>query len=198
MRNQARQTEGGVGAGIGPAKRCTVQVDFDHAVKNAVLPGIAKLVRRNRDGREGAGRFRLEKAEPLGKLTWDQVAERDVVHQHDKPYKPGRACLINPHRHIAGDDGDFGLHIDAPAFIRNPDRRAWRQEIIGSALIHQGVGPETLWHFSPACLADERHMVNIGRSVGPLISARQGRMRRLLIEQLAADLAAVQCVGQGL
>ena len=39
-------------------------------------------------------------------------------------------------------------------------------------------------------------MVNIGRSVGPLISARQGRMRRLLIEQLAADLAGADASEQ--
>ena len=162
MRDQPRQAEGGVGAGIGPAKRRAVQVDLDHAVKDTVLPGIAKLVRRDRDGREGARGFRLEKAEPFGKLARDQVAERDVVYQHDKPDQPGRAGLVDPHRHIAGDNGDFGLHVDAPAFIRNPDRRARRQEIVGPALIHQGVGPETLRHFSPACLPDERHMVHIG------------------------------------
>ncbi len=48
------------------------------------IPHLAQLIGRDGDGREGGGRLGLEEAEALAQLVRDQVAERDVVGEHDE------------------------------------------------------------------------------------------------------------------
>ena len=88
----------------------------------------------------------------------------------------------NAHGHIVGDDGDFRLEVDAPGLVGDRDRRPRREEAVGAALIHQGVGPEAFRHLRAARLAHKFHVIDIGRAVRPLIGARQGRQGFRLIE----------------
>ena len=55
-------------------------------------------------------------------------------------------------------------------------------ESVGAALVDQRIGPETRRHLGAARLAHQLDMVHIGRAVGPLIGARQRRMRVVLVE----------------
>ena len=63
-------------------------------------------------------RLGLEEAEALGEFGRDQVAQADIVDQHDQPDRRRRLFAGRAHRHVADDDGDFGLHVDAPGFVR--------------------------------------------------------------------------------
>ena len=182
MRDEFRKTECGVRARFGTAERLAVEIDFHHAVENASPPGIAKFVRCHRHRRKGRRRFRLEKAEPLAELGRNQIAKRYVVDQHHQLDIRRRIPFRHAHRHVAGDHCHLGLHVDSPGLVGNWYRRAWRQEIIGTALIHQRVGPEAVGHLGATGLAHQRHVIDIGRAVSPLVGARKRRMRRSLVK----------------
>ena len=55
--------------------------------------------------------------------------------------RAGFRC-VRAHRHIARDDGDFGLEVDAPCFVGVHDVVARSQHGVGRPLVHQRIGPE--------------------------------------------------------
>ena len=74
------------------------------------------------------------------------------------------------------------------------DRIAWGEETVRTALIHQWIGVKAFGYFRAARLAYQFDMIDIGRAVGPLISARQWRMGAGFIERLAHVAIGVQPV----
>ena len=108
----------------------------------AVVPGIAQFVRRHGDGRKGARRFGLEKAEVLGKFCGDEIAKRHVVDEHEKPDVAFGASRVGSHRNVVGDDGDLAFEIDSPGFVGRKDRIARPDEAVRAPLVHQRIRPE--------------------------------------------------------
>ncbi len=103
------------------------------------------------------------------------MAQRDVVDQQHQTDGLRRLRGRGAQRHLPGDDGHLGLEVDAPALLGH-DGVAGSDEAVGAALIHQRVGVEGGGHFGFACLAYQLDMVDVGRTVGPLEGARQGRV----------------------
>ena len=103
---------------FGRPKGLPLRVDEQRQVQLAVVPGIAQLVRRDGDGREGRGRLRLEEAEALRQLRRNEVAQGDVVDEHDEA--DGRRA---PPRGVAPIgtspviDRDLGLEVDAVRLV---------------------------------------------------------------------------------
>ena len=169
MGDEFRKTECGVSTRIGTPEWLAVEIDFHHAMENASLPGIAKLVRCHRHRRKGRRRLRLEEAEPLAELGRNQIAKRYVIDQHHQLDMRRRILFRHAHRHVVGDHRHLSLHVDSPGLVGNGDRRARRQEIIRTALIHQRVGPEAVGHLGATRLTHQCHVIDIGRPVGPLV-----------------------------
>ena len=191
MGNQLAEVEGHVHPGVGLAKQFAVEVNHQGQVQLAVLPGIAQLVGRDGHGAEGAGRFALEKAKTLGQFCRNQVAQRYVIDQHHQPDGLGRFFGRGTQGHVAGDDGDFGLHVNAPGLFGH-DGRARGDEAVAAALVHQRVGVEGLGHLGVAGAAHQLDVVEVGRAIGPLPGARQRAVAGGLVKRLAFDGAAVQ------
>ena len=173
MRDELAEIEGHVDAGLGFAKRLTVQERQQGQVHFRTPPGIAEFVRRNGDRRKGARRLGLKKSETLGEFAGNQLSQRDVVNDHDQLDMAGRVLRADAHRHIARYDGDFGFEINSPVLARRKDRLMRTDERIGTALVHQRVRPETLRHFGATRLAHEFDMIDVSRAVGPLVGAWQ-------------------------
>ena len=72
-----------------------------------------------------------------------------------------------------GNDGDFGLEVDAPGLVGQRYVIVWSEKSIRTALVHQRVGPETGGHFRVPRLAHEFDVVDVGGAVGPLICTWQ-------------------------
>ena len=114
-----------------------------------------------------------------------------------------RRLGVDAHRHVVGDDRDLGLEIDAPGLVGHRDRIARAEERVGAALVHQRIGPEARRHLRAARLAHQLDVVHVGRAVGPLIGARQGRgaflgrelARRRAIRRLPAGRASSRSSG---
>ena len=98
-------------------KGLPLSCDQQRQMQLAAVPGVAQLVRRDRDRREGRRGLRLEEAEALGEFGRDQVAQRHVVDQHDEPDRCTRLVAARAHRHVVDDDRDLGLEIDAPGLV---------------------------------------------------------------------------------
>ena len=148
-----------------------------------VMPGGAQLIRRHGDWRKGRCRFGLEKAEALGQLGRDQIPQADVVYQHHQQDMPARRRRIDAHGNIAGDHRDLGLEIDAVGLIRRLDILGRADEIVRAALIHQRILVELRRHLGAPRLAHQFDMIEIGRSVSPLIGPRQRRHELRRIER---------------
>jgi hypothetical protein len=88
----------------------------------AIDPRPVKLVRRHSNGREGRGGLAVKEAEILGQFTGNDVAQADIIDQHDQFDRAGRINGGNSHRHITGDDGNLALEIDSKILGRKPDR----------------------------------------------------------------------------
>ena len=102
----------------------------------------------------------------------------------------GLGCR-NAHGHVASDDRDLGLEVDAPGFVAGRYIVARPEEGIGATLVHERIGPEAFRHLGAARPADELHVIDVGRAVRPLVSARQWRRTGALVE-----LPAGQAVGE--
>ena len=140
------------------------------------VPGRAQLVRRHRDRREGRGRLRLEEAEALGELGRDQPTQRHVVDQHDEfdvrargrgPTPIGTSSVTT-----ATSASRSRPRLPSPG---NGIGSRGAEESVRAALVHQRIGPERGGHLGAARPAHQRHMIHIGRAVGPLVGARQRR-----------------------
>ncbi len=98
---------------------------------------------------------------------------------------PRRICLGDAHRHVAGDAGDLALHVHAPGRIGERDVLPRGEEAVAAALVHQRVVVEALRNLGPARLSHQFDVVDVGRSVRPLIGAGQRAQRLALVEPLA-------------
>ncbi len=142
----------------------------------------AQFVGRHGDRREGAGGLGLEEAEILGQFGRNEIAKGNVVHQHHELDVRSGVGSRRRIGHVVGDDRDFGLEIDAPGLVGGDDNVGRTDKGIRAALVHQGIGPERWRHLRAARFADQLDMGDIGRAVGPLIGAGQGRQAILRVE----------------
>jgi hypothetical protein len=137
------------------------------------------------------GENALEEAETFFQLLRDQVAQRDVVDQHHQPHRGRGLFERGPHRHVGGDDRHLGLEVDAPFLGQHRDRVARPDKGVGPALVHQRIGIKGRRHRGAARLAHQFHVVDVGRTVGPLEGTRQRRRAFLLDEGVGARRSAV-------
>ena len=147
-----------------------------------VAPRAAQLVRCHGDRGKGAAWLGLEEAEALGEFARNEVAQRDVVDQHDETDLRRRRLRARAHRHVAGNHGDFPLQVDAPALVGKLDGIARAQKGVRAALVHQRIAPEARRHLGAAGAAHQFHVVDIGRAVGPLVGSRQRRRAGAFVE----------------
>ena len=117
MGDELAEVEGHIDARIGAAERLAVEINAECAVQLAAVPPVAQRTGCHENGGEGAGRFGLQEAEALGEFIRDEVAQRHVIGEADKP--DVAPCLVRGHalRHVSGDDDDFRLHVAAPGFV---------------------------------------------------------------------------------
>ena len=126
--DQIEEREVHLGAGVAVADELAV-VGRAHAdVDAAVAPRGAELVGRDRERRERGRRLRLEEAEALGQLVGDQVAQRDVVREHDQAHVlgggVGARCRCGTSPRITQTSR---LEVEAPRGIVQHDRIARRR-----------------------------------------------------------------------
>ena len=103
----------------------------------------------------------MDKAETLGELARDQVAQGHVVDQSDQPDISKRRLGADPLRDIPGDHADLRFHVAAPGFVAQGDRIAPSAQIVAAALIHQRIVPKALGQIGPACLAHQFDVVDV-------------------------------------
>ena len=175
--------KGHLGAGVAHADLAPIPGRLQGQVQPAAVPGLAQFVQRDRDRAERRGRFALQKAEALGQFVRDQVAQAHVIGQHDQPDAVQRALGRCAHGQVGGNHGHLGFEVDAELLRRANHRVARAQEIVAAALVHQRVGVKTGRHFGLARGPHQFHVVDIGRPVGPLVGARQGRQTLARIER---------------
>jgi hypothetical protein len=197
LRNAAK-AEAGIDAGIGPAEGLAVKIHMQRQVDDAVFPGVTQFVRRDGNRREGARRLGLEEAETLGEFAGDQPAQRHVIAQHDELDVGRRLRLGDAHRHVIGDDGDLPFHVTAPGDIAQRDGIAGAEEGVTAALIHQRIVIETFRHFSAPRFAHQFDVIDIGRSIRPLIGARQWAFAIMLVETEGGYAAQLHLLSQKL
>ena len=195
MRDQLAEVEGHVLAGVAHTDLAVVPGALQRQVQASALPGVAEFVERHGDRAERGGRLALQEAEALGEFGRDQVAQADVVGQHDQPDAVQRLFGRSAHTHVAGDDRDFGLEVDAESLARDHNRIARAAEVVAAALVHQRVGVEAFGHFGIAGFSHQFDVVDVGGAVGPLVGAGQRRhaLRRVERERMAG-LAPVELV----
>jgi hypothetical protein len=136
-----------------------------------------------------------KKPKPLASSAGDQVAQADVVDEQDEADGGERGRTVGAHRHVVDDHRDLALHVDAEGLVGDADRLARGEEGVRAALIDQRVGPELRRHLGAAGLSHQFHVVHIGRAVGPLVGARQGRERVAFVEALDRLAAGLDAAG---
>ena len=132
-------------------------------MKLAFGKGFAEFVRGNRDRGEGGRGFRLVKAEAFRQFGRYQVSQRDVVDEHQQLYVLPGILRPGPHRHVIRYDGGFRFHVDAEVLAGDLDVVARPEKIIGAALVHERVVPETVRHPGSPCFAHEFDGLGLAR-----------------------------------
>ena len=127
-----------------------------------MIPGITQFIQGDGHGAECCCWFALEKAKTFGQLVGNQVSQTHVVGKHHQTDTVQGIFGGDPHGHIASDDGNFGLKVNAKGFVAAKHRVARPHEIITAALVHEWVGVKTVRHFRAARCAHQLHMVQIG------------------------------------
>jgi hypothetical protein len=152
-------------------------------VNLAPSPCIAELIGRHRHRRKSGGGLRLHESESLAELRGNEVAQADIVDQHQQP--DVARCLLrgDTDRNVAGDDRDLGFEVDAPRLVGQHDVVASALQAVRAALIHQRIGPEFRWHCRSTGTAYQLDVVHIRRAIQPLVSAWQWRHRFCRIER---------------
>ena len=84
-----------------------------------------------------------------------------------------RVFAFGAHRHIAGDDRNLGLKVDAMLFIGQRHIVAGTQKTVRATLIDQRFAGRARGPIHSGCLLHALQMRLVGRCVEPLISARQ-------------------------
>ncbi len=192
MGDQRAEIESAFLARFGPPERLAVEIDRQHPVEPPARPGRAQFIGRGENRREVAGRLRLDKAEALGQLVRDEIAQRDIVDQPDQTDVIERLGRRDALRHVAGDHADLCLHVAAPGLVSQLDWRTGGAQVVAAALVHQRIVPEALRQLRPARLADQFDVVDVSRTIGPLIGPRQRRGDFAFVEPLARDRAVFQ------
>ena len=197
MGDQLPEVERHFGARVTHAHLAAIPGALHREAGPALVPGIPQLIQRHRHRAEGGRRFALEKAETLGQLVGNQVAQAHVVGQHDQANAVQCTLGCAAHGNVAGDDSQFGLEIDAIGLICAHNVVAGADEIITAALVHQRLGVVVGGHFGIAGHAHQLHVVNVGRPIRPLVGARQRCHAHLGVKRKGvAGLALIQRVIQ--
>src|SRR6218665_229519 len=173
MGDELAEVKGHLRAGLAHADLAAVPGRLQHQVRTAMVPGRAELVQRHGHRAESSGRLGLQETEALGQFGRHQVAQRHIVGNHHQADAFERLLGRDPHLHIAGDDREFGLEVDAHGLAGQHHGVAGADEVVAAALVHQGVGVETFRHLGVARLAQQLHMVDVSRAIRPLVGARQ-------------------------
>jgi hypothetical protein len=163
----------------------------------AVAPRIAQRIRRHRDGRKGRRWLRLEEAEALFQLGRDEIAQADIVHEHDEAnaFAVPQSALI-PASQSSTIDRDFGFEIATPGLVSQRNRfHAWPRKASLPPWYISGSVQNALRHLGAARLAHQRDVVHIRRPVSPLIRTRQRRCGFALVEALAQNRTSVHAFG---
>ena len=92
VRDQLREIELHVDAGLGRAEPFAIDVGQQRQVQLVVAPGIAQFVRGHEDRRQGRARLRLQEAEALGQFARDQVAQADTSLTRPTSWMCAAAC----------------------------------------------------------------------------------------------------------
>jgi len=104
----------------------------------------------------------------------DEIAQRNVVYQHEEKDVLAGAPGRRPLGHIARNHRKLGLEVKAPGIVGKPDRIDGTQEAVGASLVEHRVLPMVLWKGGAAGLADKLHMMEVGAAGHPLVGAGQG------------------------
>src|SRR3990167_6955799 len=195
--DQLAEVEGHLGARVAHADLAAVPGGLHGEVHAAMVPGVAQLVQCDGHGAEGGGGLALEETETLGQLGRDQVAQAHVVGNHHQADAVQRLVGGGAHLHVAGDDGDLGLEVDAHGFAGHHDVVARADEVVAAALVHQGVGVEAFGYFGVARFSHQFNVVDVGRAIRPLVGAGQRGHALLGVKREGvARAAAVELVVQ--
>ena len=187
VRDQAREIELHVLARVGLAEQIAVHPGAHRTVRTPAVPGLAQFVRRDRDRRERGGRLGMEEAEAFGEVGGHQRAQAHVVQQYQQPYRGCRSLLVRAHRHVAGDDAQLHLEVDAVLLAVNRDVVAGPEQRIGAALVHERLALEVGRQRLLVRAHDELGVDDVGRAVGELVRARQRRHELPRVEVEGAD-----------
>ena len=175
--------KGHVRAGLAQAHSTAIPLGLHGQVHLAFSPICAQFIQCNGHRAESGGWLALKETKTFGQFVRYQVAQAPVVGQHDQADSFKRLVGCTSHRHIAGDDGHFAFKVDTPGFVGKRYLLAGAQKVVAAALVHQGFGVVIGRYFRMTGQADQFHMIDIGRAVGPLVGARQrgqthGRVKR--------------------
>ena len=139
-------------------------------------------------------RLRLEEAEALGQFGRDQFRAK-----HRSPAsRDGFPCAVRrrrPHSHVAGNDCNLGLEVDAPRLVQRMNRVARPDKGIGTALgTSAGSVQNSGRHVGATRLAREFDMIDVSRTIRPLVSPWQRAVAQRRIEAFGvARSPVVEC-----
>ena len=202
--DQLAKMKGHLWAGIAHADFAAIPGALHGHVQTTFVPGTFSVehefIQSHCHGAEGGGGFALEKTKPFGQFVGNQVAQAHVIGQHHQTNALQRLRRRATHAHIAGDDGNFCLKINAKSLRDTGNRVTRADKVVAAALVHERVGVERRGHVGVARFAHQLDMVEIGRTIGPLVGAWQGGHALFGVkwEGMAqpAAMAAVECVRQ--
>ena len=184
--DQGSEVEGHVDAGVGPAEVLPFSWTFSAPCSLPSFQPSPSASGVTATGDKAEAGLDWKKPKPLASSAGIRLRRRHVVDQADQADGGQRLLAADALRHVAGDHRDLGLQVAAPGLVGQRDGIARGQEAVGAALVHQRVGPEALGHLGAARLPHQGDVVHIGRAVGPLIGARQGRGGLALVEAVRA------------
>ena len=141
----------------------------------AAAPGVAQLVGRDGDGRACHGRLRLQEAVAADLFVGRQVAQGDVVDQHQQLDVQVRLVRRRPHGHVVRDGGDAGLVIDAPLLVRQDNIVVGAEEIVAGALVHPWCVAQIGGRLDARRLAGTLDLLQVGGAGHAQAAARHGR-----------------------
>ena len=175
MRNQLAKVKGHFRARLAHAHFAAIPSRLKCEVHSALIPRIAQFIQGHRHRAEGRGRFALEETKAFGQFVGNEVAQADIVGNHDQANAVECIFGCHAHGHIAGDHGNFCFKVDAKCFVTANHRIAWANEVIAATLVHEGIVVKAGRHFRTSRCTHQLHVVQIGRTIGPLIGPGQRR-----------------------
>ena len=141
------------------------------------MPGVAELVGGRPRPANEEGRLAMEEAETLRELRRGSgcagcTSFTSISSRMCRPALSGHVPIgTSPVMTATSPSRSMPPSSDSSAMSSRAEAR------VGSALVHQRVGPELPGHLRAARLADEFDVIDVGRAVGPLVGARQRRHR---------------------